>query len=119
MHTSEDAVISRAVTIREHIRQRVRTLFVPVYLVWAICACLIMSLKKGDPRLLWMGSTWVCVLIGSSYATRLIRCPRCHGRLGSFAAGANIHGKWRNPPTAHNCPHCLVHFDQEMPSETK
>ena len=47
------------------------------------------------------------VLTLFSYATRFI------------VAGANCHRNHWRPPTAHNCPHWLVHLDQLMPCERK
>jgi len=101
--------------IREYIAKRA-LLFVSVAVVSGFIYYLPVFLGMRDPNLLLKIVSGIggLVCIGSIICfIFLVRCPRCHGRLGQLSNSLSVFGK----PTKKGikyCPHCGVSFEDEL-----
>ena len=78
--------------------------FLPVFLVMRD-SNLFLKIVSGISGVVCIGSI-ICFIF-------LVRCPRCHGRLGQLSNSLSAFGK----PTKKGikfCPHCGISFDDEV-----
>jgi len=84
------------------------------------CACVLLVATAVLSRSLGITGGWVEPALVLLFAVPLvwlnrIRCPSCHGTLGSFAFTLDLH-----PGGNHGinyCPKCGISFDQDLSSD--
>ncbi len=101
-------------TGRQFLDKRVSFLAVILGASLALWSCLLVAADSREETLRAMLTPVGGVLLGWCYHVLMIRCPRCHRRVGHLVRSFTEFSLLRFSKRVRFCPHCTADFEDDL-----